>query len=83
MRCAMEILILGSGCPNCKKLEENAKKAAAELGIKAKFGKITDFEKMASYGIMSTPALVVDGEAVLSGAVPSVAELKEILGDYL
>ena len=79
----MEILILGSGCPNCKRLEENAKKAAAELGIKAKFGKVTDYAKMASYGIMSTPALVVDGEAVLSGRVPSVQEIKEILGDCL
>lgn len=79
----MQIIILGSGCPNCKKLEENAKKAAAELGIKAKFSKITDYAKMAEYGISATPALVVDGEVVLSGTCSSAQAIKEILGDYI
>lgn len=79
----MKILILGSGCANCKKLEENARKAAAELGINAEIGKVTDYAAMAEYGVMATPALVVDEETVLSGRVPSVEEIREILGDCI
>ncbi len=47
----MKLLILGSGCPNCKKPEENTKKAVLELGLKASVGKVTDYAKMASYGV--------------------------------
>lgn len=79
----MKLLVLGSGCPNCKRLEENAKKAVLELGLKASVGKVTDYAKMASYGVMSTPALVIGKKAVLSGRVPSVNELKEILEENL
>ena len=76
----MKIEILGSGCPNCKRLEENAKKAVQELKLKADITKVTSFEKIAEYGVMSTPALVVDGEVVLYGRVATVQEIKEILG---
>lgn len=79
----MQIIILGSGCANCRKLEENVKKAVAELGIKAKISKITDYAKMAEYGISATPALVIDDEVVLSGTYSSSQAIKEILGDYI
>jgi len=75
----MKIEILGSGCPNCKKLEENARKACELLGIKAEIVKVTDFAQIASYGIMSTPALVVDGRVKVYGRVPDVEEITKIL----
>ena len=79
----MKISVLGMGCPSCKKLEENVKKAVAELGLKAKVAKVTDIEKIMEYGVTSSPALVVDGKVVLYGRVPNVNELKEILGDFI
>jgi len=75
----MKIKILGGGCSNCAKLEENARKACAELGIKAEFEKVKEYPKMMAYGIMSTPALVVDEEVMIEGKVPSVEEIKKIL----
>jgi len=78
----MKIFVLGMGCPSCKKLEENVGKAVSELGIKAKVEKITDISKIMEYGVSSSPALVVGNEVVLTGRVPSVAELKEILGGF-
>jgi len=77
----MKILILGSGCASCRKLEENVKKAIAEMKLCASVEKVTDLARMAELGVMSVPALVVDGEIVLSGQAPSVAEIKEILGE--
>ena len=56
----MIIKVLGSGCANCKKLEENTRKAVEELGIDATIEKVTDFKEIMAYGVMKTPALVVD-----------------------
>jgi len=75
----MNIKILGTGCPNCQKLEANTKQALEELKMKAKIGKITDIAKIMSYGVMGMPALVVDGEAKVYGRVPDTKEIKEIL----
>ncbi|MFA5106172.1 MAG: thioredoxin family protein [Candidatus Micrarchaeia archaeon] len=75
----MEIKILGSGCPNCKRLEENTALAAKEAGIKAKISKVTEIEKIMEYGVMSTPALVVNGEVLFSGRVPGAHDLKNLL----
>ena len=75
----MKIEILGSGCPNCKRLEENVRKACLEQGIEAEITKVSDFKKIASYGVMSTPAIVVDGEVLVFGRVPDVAEIKKLL----
>jgi len=75
----MKIKVLGSGCANCVKLEQNARKACEELGVKAEFEKVTDYTKMMGYGIMSTPALVVDEEVKVEGRVPGVEELKKLL----
>jgi len=75
----MKIKVLGGGCANCARLEQNARKACEELGVKAEFEKVTDYTKMAAYGVMSTPALVVDEEVKVEGRVPSVEELKKLL----
>lgn len=75
----MKITILGGGCSDCKRLEANAKKACEELGIAAEFTKVTEYEDMMAYGIMSTPALVIGEEVVVEGRVPEVSEIKKLL----
>lgn len=75
----MNIKILGSGCSNCRKLEENTKKAVLELGLDATIEKVTDYKDIVSYGVMNTPALVVDEKLKLSGRVPSSEEIKKYL----
>jgi len=75
----MIIKVLGSGCANCKKLEENTKKAVEELGIDATIEKVTDFKLIMAYGVMKTPALVVDEKVKIMGRVPSAEEIKKYL----
>ena len=75
----MKIKILGPGCRNCEKLEKNAKEAIADLAIDASIEKVEDFKDIASYGVMQTPALVVDEEVKAFGKVSSVKEIKKIL----
>lgn len=75
----MVIKILGSGCASCKKLEENAKKAVAELGIEASIEKVEDFPTIMKYGVMKTPALVVDEKVKISGKVAKPDEIKKCL----
>jgi small redox-active disulfide protein 2 len=75
----MKIKVLGSGCPNCKVLEANAKKALEELKIKANVEKVTDIAKIMEYGVMSTPALVVNEKVVSYGRVLSPEEIKKLL----
>ena len=75
----MRILVLGSGCPNCKKLEANVRQACEALGLKAEIRKVQDYGQIASYGVMRTPALVVDDEVKVTGRVPDVEETKRIL----
>jgi len=75
----MNIKILGSGCANCVNLEKAARKAVTELGIDATFEKVTDYADIASYDIMRTPGLVVDEQVILSGRVPTSAQVKELL----
>lgn len=75
----MNIKILGSGCANCVNLEKATRKAAEELGIDATFEKVTDYADIASYDIMRTPGLVVDEQVILSGRVPTAAQVKELL----
>lgn len=75
----MKIEILGSGCAKCKTLCENVKKALAESAQSVEVAKIEDIPSIMKYGVMSTPALVIDGEVKFSGKVASVAEIKEVL----
>ncbi|HHV27835.1 thioredoxin family protein [Anaerosalibacter bizertensis] len=75
----MKIKILGTGCRKCNKLEENTKRAVAELGVDASIEKVEDIKKIVEYGVMSTPALVVDEEVKFSGRVPKVEEIKKHL----
>jgi len=75
----MNIKILGTGCSKCKTLEKLTRDAVAEMGLSADIEKVEDIIKIMNYGVMSTPALVVDEKIILSGRVPSSNELKEIL----
>jgi small redox-active disulfide protein 2 len=79
----MIIKVLGTGCSNCKNLEKATQNAVAELGISANIEKVEDIQKIMSYGIMRTPALVIDEKVALYGRVPSVNELKEIISKYV
>lgn len=75
-----EVRILGTGCPKCNMLLEQAEKAVVELGIECNIEKVTNISEITSYGVMMTPALVVDGEVKCFGKVPSLDELKGMLG---
>jgi small redox-active disulfide protein 2 len=75
----MDIKVLGTGCAKCKTLEMATQQAVAELSLDAVIEKIEDIQKIMIYGIMSTPGLVINNKVVLSGQVPKVSELKEIL----
>ena len=75
----IRIEVLGPGCANCERLYKNTERAVKELGLECELEKITDFNVIMGYHIMSTPALVIDGELKFSGRVPSVEQLKEML----
>ena len=75
----MNIKILGPGCANCVKLEQIAREAVAELGLSATIEKVVDYAEIAAYDIMRTPGLVVDEQVVVSGRVPTKANVKELL----
>ena len=73
------IAILGTGCPRCQAMAENAEAAARELGIEYELLRVTDVEKIMDYDVLMTPALAVDGEVVVVGIVPTVEQIKELL----
>lgn len=75
----MKLEILGTGCPKCMKLEELARKAASDLGIEAEVKKVKDVKEIMRYGVMITPALVVDGEVKVAGKIPSLEEIKKMI----
>ena len=75
----MEIKILGSGCSSCNDLLKRTEKAVEELGIEATFEKVTDMVQIMYFGVMKTPALVVNGKVKASGRVPSVEDIKDLL----
>jgi small redox-active disulfide protein 2 len=75
----MKIKVLGPGCANCVNLEKATREAVASLGIDAEIEKVTDYAEIVGYGVMRTPALVVDEHVVLSGRVPTTASVREIL----
>ena len=73
------IQILGTGCPKCKKLAENAESAANALGIEYELFKVTDINEIMEFGVMMTPALAVDGEVKVVGKVPDTEAIKDML----
>lgn len=75
----MLIQILGIGCPKCQKLEENARQAASELNLDFHIEKIKDLQQIMAFGVMVTPALVVDGIVKVAGKVPGVEDIKKFL----
>ena len=72
--------ILGAGCPKCQKMAEHTKAAAEDLGLEYEIVKVTEINDIISYGVMTTPALVVDGEVKVMGKVPTAEEIKGLIG---
>jgi len=79
----LTIKILGTGCPNCHKLEAETKKAVANLAVEAEIEKVTDYQKILEYNILSTPGLVINEKVVSSGKIPSQGELISLLASAL
>ncbi len=75
----MVIKVLGSGCANCRKLEDLARQAVEQLGLDAEVVEVQDIAEIMAYGVMSTPALVVDEQLKLAGRVPSLDEVVRVL----
>jgi len=75
----MQIQILGSGCPTCKKLFELTKKAVEELELKTEVEYITDIQKIVEIGVMSSPVLVINGKPALAGSLPNIEKIKNMI----
>lgn len=75
-----KIQILGTGCAKCEKLAENAKQAAENLGFDYEIEKVTDLNQIMAFGVMTTPSLVVDGKVLVTGKVPSPADIEKLIG---
>lgn len=75
----VKIHVLGPGCPKCKQLAEQTEAAAKALGIAYELSKVTDLKEIMAFGVMTTPALVVNGAVKVVGKVPSVEDLKKFL----
>ena len=76
----MKLEILGTGCPKCKKLTELVTEAVKELGVTAEISKVEKIDDIMNYGVMTTPALVVDGKVVVAGRIPSKDDIKKWIG---
>jgi len=74
-----KIQILGSGCPKCKALAQNAETAAKELGLEYTLDKVTNIKEVMKFGVMTTPTLVIDGEVKTAGKLLNIQEIKEML----
>jgi len=75
----MELKVLGTGCPKCRKVYANAQRAIADLGINVKLEKVEAIDEILRYGVMMTPAVAINGRVRVSGRIPSVEELKKWL----
>jgi small redox-active disulfide protein 2 len=74
-----DVKVLGPGCPKCQELLKRTQDAVSELGLDCSVEKVTDIHEITGYGVMMTPALVVDGQVRVSGKVPSLGDLKKML----
>lgn len=79
----LSVKILGSGCPNCKKLEQITRKAVADMAIQAKITKVTDYNEIMDYDVLSTPGLVINERVVSSGRIPAEPEIITFLANAL
>ena len=79
----LTLKILGPGCVNCKRLEEIARKSAADMGVEAEFVKVTDYKDILAYNILSTPGLVVNEKVVSSGRMPAPSSVKAWIAEAL
>ncbi len=79
----LTIKVLGSGCANCKRLEQIAHKVVTEMGIEAEVIKVTDYNDIIMYNVLSTPGLVINEKVVSSGRIPTPAEVTTWLADAL
>lgn len=79
----MTIKVLGSGCMNCKTLERRTIEAMKNLNLSAEVEKVTNYQQIASYGVMRTPGLVVENKVLVQGRVPTVAQIQELLTSYV
>ena len=75
----MKIAILGMGCATCNKLEDTVRLAVKEAGIDAQIDHVKDIKKIMAYGVMTAPALVIDGKVVAAGKIPPLEEIKKLL----
>jgi small redox-active disulfide protein 2 len=76
----MKIEILGTGCAKCHKLDELVRATVKETGVSAEVTKVEDIKKIMGYGVMTTPALVIDGQVKVAGKIPSIEEIKQFIG---
>ncbi len=74
----MKIQIIGTGCPKCNMLTQNVQTAVRELGITCEIEKVTDMNRILSFGVMMTPALAIDGKVLVMGVVPSSEDIKKL-----
>ncbi len=79
----MQIQVLGSGCPTCKKLFELTKQAIEELGLKIEVEYVTDIQKIIEMGVMSVPVLAINGKSAISGFLPDVEKIKETIKKFI
>ena len=79
----MQIQVLGSGCPTCKKLFELTKQAVEELGLKIEVGYITDIQRIVEMGVMSSPVLAIDGKPAITGFLPDIEKIKDTIKKFI
>ena len=80
-RMAKEIKILGAGCDKCNRLYETTVEAVRSIGLDAEVSKVSDISEIIAFGVMTTPAMVINGHAVVTGRVPSLDEIKTLIAD--